>query len=422
MVSMMRRFVTARSATTVLALATMFALASGCRGPHDDAPHAPAPSSTGSISASSATSPGSASVGDASSDASSAPDAATFAALMPDDAFGPLVARLSETPGDFPSENYVTNEASLLDVASALRAPKLHGRGYVGVGPEQSYTYLALLEPRVAYIVDIRRGNLLEHLVFRGCFEAGQTRAGFLTALLARRPALPDDGDAGPGAGFAALDVAFRAAAPEASLRAAGIARTKALLDRLGVVRAPGDDKTITRLHEAFAKHGLAIAYTMLNSGRKYPTLGETLSARDLDGQPASFLASEASYARVRRLVLENRVVPVVGDFGGQHALRAVADDMRARGVPLGVFYTSNVEQYLFEQKSYGAFVESVRAMPRDDDSLMVRVWFDAGKPHPLQRPGLRTTQLAIPADGFLARAAKKPFAYYWDVVNQAAE
>jgi len=59
---------------------------------------------------------------------------------------------------------------------------------------------------------------------------------------------------------------------------------------------------------------------------------------------------------------------------------------MRARGVNLGVFYTSKVEQYLFEQKTYDAFGESVRAMPRDDASLMVRVWFDAGKPHPAQR------------------------------------
>jgi hypothetical protein len=353
---------------------------------------------------------------------------------MPDDAVGPLIARLSESPGDFPSENYVTNEASLLHVASALRDPKLHGRAYVGVGPEQSYTYLAMLEPSVAYIVDIRRGNLLEHMMFRGCFEVGRTRAEFLGALLARvatgdAQAGPNtdaglNTDAGPNAdpGFAPLDRAFRAAAPNPALRDKGIARTKALLDRLAVARAPGDDKAIARLHEAFAKHGLAIAYTMLNSGRIYPRLGETLSARDPEGTPASFLASEESYARVRRLVLENRVIPVVGDFGGKHALRAVAEDMRARGTTLGVFYTSNVEQYLFEQKTYGAFVESVRAMPRDDESLIVRVWFDAGKPHPAQHPGLRTTQLSIRANTFLARAAKKPFLYYWDVVNQPAE
>ena len=388
-------------------------LALGCRAAHDDTPRTPAPPAS-DASATSATAD--------ASDASDATDASTPAAasLMPDDAVGPLIARLSESPGDFPSENYVTNETSLLHVATVLRDPKLHGRGYVGVGPEQSYTYLAMLEPRIAYIVDIRRGNLLEHLVFRGCFEAGTTRAQFLRALLARRPPpLPDDG---ADAGFAPLDAAFRAAAPDATLRDAGIARTKAVLDRLAVVRAAGDDKAILRIHEAFAKHGLAIAYTMLNNGRKYPTLGESLSARDADGKPASFLASEEIYARVRRLVLENRVVPVVGDFGGKHALRAVAEDMRARDVPLGVFYTSNVEQYLFEQKTYGAFVDSVRAMPRDDESLIVRVWFDAGKPHPAQRPGHRTTQLTIPASTFLTRATRKPFQFYWDVVNQTAE
>ncbi|HSO35157.1 MAG TPA: hypothetical protein VLT33_21665 [Labilithrix sp.] len=393
---------TPRSTAAPAALALAMALALGCRGSRDDAPRA------ASTTAASAASVASAAVADAT-------------ALMPDDAVGPLLARLSETPGDFPSENYVTNETSLLHVAPALRDPRLRGRAYVGVGPEQSYTYLALLEPRVAYIVDIRRGNFLEHMMFRGCFEAGRTRAEFLGALLARRAAPVLEG-ADAGADLASLEAAFRAAAPEAALREEGVARTRALMDRLGVVRAAGDDKAIARIHEAFAKHGLAIAYTMLNSDRKYPTLGENLAARDPDGAPASFLASEETYARVRRMVIDNRVLPVVGDFGGKHALRSVAEDMRARGVTLGVFYTSNVEQYLFEQKTYGAFVESVRAMPSDDASLLVRVWFDAGKPHPAQRPGHRTTQLAFPVSAFLARAANKPFHFYWDVVNQTAE
>ena len=34
----------------------------------------------------------------------------------------------------------------------------------------------------------------------------------------------------------------------------------------------------------------------------------------------------------------------------------------------------------------------------------------------------MTATQLTIPANAFLARAAKKPFLYYWDVVNQTAE
>lgn len=334
--------------------------------------------------------------------------------LVPDEEVGPLLAKLSETPGDFPSENYVSNELSLLDVASALRDPKLRGRAYVGVGPDQNLTYLALLEPAVSYVVDIRRGNFLEHMFFRGCFEAGETRAGFLRALVSRKiDALPDD------ASFSTLADAFRAAPADVGLRDEGVLRTKALLDRLHVVRARGDDASLARIQGAFAKHGLAIAYTMSGSQRTYPTLGEILSIRDPATDTASFLFTEERYRAVRRLVMENRVLPIVGDFGGAHALKAVGEDMRARKLALGVFYTSNVEQYLFDGRKHGAFVASVAAMPHDDASRIVRVWFDQGRPHPAQGKH-RTTQLSIPVNVFLERAAQKPFKSYWEVATQA--
>jgi hypothetical protein len=352
-------------------------------------------------------------------DAAAPGDAARDEKLVADEAVGPLLARLSDDPGNFPSENYVTNETSLLDVAPVLRDPKLKGRAYVGVGPEQNYTYLALIEPRVAYIVDIRRGNLLEHLIFRGCFEAGTTRAEFLSALLARRlPKLPTAG--GSNDGFASLEAAFRPEMPDRALRDEGIARTKALLDRLGVVRERGDDPTIERIHAAFASFGLSIAYTMTGTQRAYPTLAETLSAKDPNGTPASFLSSEDHYARVRRLVVQNRVLPIVGDFGRAHALRAVSEDMRERGLLLGAFYTSNVEQYLFESRRHPVFVSSVMSMPHDAESRIVRVWFDQGRPHPAQRPKHRTTQLTISVNEFLSRAGgASPFRSYWEVVNQ---
>ena len=347
-------------------------------------------------------------------DASTA-DAGASGKLVPDEAIGPLVARLSEPPGDFPSENYVTNETSLLHVAKALRDPRLRGRAYVGVGPEQSYTYLALLDPRVAYLVDIRRGNLLEHLVFRGCFEEGATRVGFLRALLAREPRA----DAAKGTGFSPVEAAFRGLPSDPSLEAHGVARTRALLERLSITRAPSDDRDIVRIHRAFARHGLAIAYSMVGSERWYPTLAQNLSVTE--GDVGTFLASEEAYTKVRRMVLENRVVPVVGDLGGTHALRAVGEDMRARGLTLGVFYASNVEQYLFEPKKHGTFAKSVAAMPHDDASRLVRVWFDAGRRHPEQREGHRTTQLAAPVDAFVARAEHRPFRSYWEVVTAAA-
>ncbi len=344
-------------------------------------------------------------------------DGANGTLLLPDEEVGPLLARLSESPGEFPSDNYVTNETSLLDVAPALRAPRLGGRAYVGVGPEQNFSYLAMLAPKVAYVVDIRRGNLLEHMFLRACFEEGKTRSEFLSALLARTP-LPIGPPEREYKGFLGLSAAFLEAKGEPALRDASLARTKKLLDRLHVAHTAADDEELARIHQAFFEKGLALAYTMKNSGRKYPTLAETFSALDPSGKPATFLASDEAYARVRQLVLENRVLPIVGDFGGKHALLAIADDMRTRGLLLGAFYTSNVEQYLFDAHTYGNFIASVKAMPRDDASLLVRVWFDQGKQHPLQKPGQRTTQLTMSADLFVTKAEGQGFTSYWDVVK----
>ncbi|HEY8086752.1 MAG TPA: hypothetical protein VIF09_02885 [Polyangiaceae bacterium] len=340
--------------------------------------------------------------------------------LLPDDEMGPLMARLSAAPGDFPSDNFVSNETSYLDVTPSLGEPALRDRAYVGVGPEQNYSYIALTRPAVAYIVDLRRGNLLEHLVLRGCFEASDTRVGFLSALLGRRPRAPGSATAVAG-GFRPLAIAFASTRPDRALLEAGIARSRAVLDRLHVARAPGDDEAIARIHDAFSSRGLDLAFEMRNSGLPFPTLGEILAERSPDGEQRSFLASEERYRWVRRLVLANRVVPVVGDFGGRRALGAVADDMRARGLVLGVLYASNVEQYLFEAGTHGAFVASLRGMPRDDASLLVRVWLDPFRAHPLQRAGRRTTSLAVGVNAFLSRADSRPFASYWEVVTAPA-
>lgn len=325
-----------------------------------------------------------------------------------------MIARLSEDPGDFPSENYVTNETTLLDVAPVLRDPRLRGRAYVGVGPEQNFSYVALLEPAIAYVVDIRRGNLLEMIVYRGCFEVGRTRAEFLSALLARRmPAVPPRDP-----GFGPLARAFTAAIPDRALRDAGLARTLGLLARLRISPAEGDAAAVARIHDAFFTRGLELAYTMENSGRKYPTLAENFAAKDPSGVEATFLSSEESYARVRRFVLEGRLVPVVGDLGGRQAVAAIAADVRARGLVLAAFYASNVEQYLFASRTYPQFLRNLAAFPHDDASLIVRVWFDQGRRHPAQRPGHRTTQLVAPFGRFVTRAAEAPFASYWEVVK----
>jgi hypothetical protein len=194
-----------------------------------------------------------------------------------------------------------------------------------------------------------------------------------------------------------------------------------ALIARLGLPLEAGDRASIGKVLAAFARDGLDIRYSMERSRRPYPRLRDLLAARDDEGVQRGFLASEPSYQLVRTMLKANRVVPLVGDFLGDTTLAGVAADMRGRSVALGVFYTSNVEQYLFPAKTYERFVKNVDAFPRDGKSVIVRVWFDQGKAHPAQREGYRTTSLVKSVDAFLERWKTRPYRSYMEVALDSA-
>jgi hypothetical protein len=91
--------------------------------------------------------------------------------------FWRLVTDFSEPGGTFHSENYLSNENLYQTVVPDLVARVQPGGLYLGVGPEQNFTYIAALRPRMAFIVDIRRGNLQEHLLYKALMELSATRA-----------------------------------------------------------------------------------------------------------------------------------------------------------------------------------------------------------------------------------------------------
>jgi len=103
-----------------------------------------------------------------------------------DTSFAGLVAQLSETPGYFDSDNIITNEASYLQIASQLTKVGTHGGAYIGVGPDQNFSYIGIIRPTVAFMFDIRRDNMLEHLIFKAIFQRARNRAEYLALLLGR--------------------------------------------------------------------------------------------------------------------------------------------------------------------------------------------------------------------------------------------
>src|SRR4051812_37418134 len=104
--------------------------------------------------------------------------------------FAAIVEQLSEPGGDFGGDNLVSNEQSYLHVMPALAQAGVKGGAYLGVGPDQNFSYIAQIKPEIAYIVDIRRDNLLLLLLFKALFAEAPTRVGYL-CLLTGRP-LPE--------------------------------------------------------------------------------------------------------------------------------------------------------------------------------------------------------------------------------------
>ena len=272
--------------------------------------------------------------------------------------FAALVDRLSEPGGDFDSDNLISNERSYLDVVPALIAGGVNGGAYVGVGPDQNFSYIARVRPSVAYIIDIRRDNLLLHLLFKALFARAPDRVSYLALLTGRSPPLLP-ANAGAEEMVRAIADAPRAAEP---------AEMETIIRGFGVPLSPADYSTIRRFHGAFIQRGLALQFN--SHGRPpqshYPTLRDLIVATDRAGRSWHYLAAETDYQFVRQLQARDRIVPVVGDVSGPHALRAIGRAIAAHGERVSAFYISNVESYLYRDGAY-------RPVPRQSERVAAR-------------------------------------------------
>ena len=106
------------------------------------------------------------------------------------------------------------------------------------------------------------------------------------------------------------------------------------------------------------------------------PSYAELMAQADPDGRQRSYLASEETFQVFRRYQLRNRIVPVVGDFGGTTAMPAVSRYLATQGTVVAAFYTSNVEVYL-RGDAVQRFVANVSALPRDEHSMFIRTRFN---------------------------------------------
>ncbi len=276
-------------------------------------------------------------------------------------AFSELIRELSEPGGSFHSTNYTSNESSYLHPFTVLRDQRVAGGVYVGVGPEQNLTYIAETRPHMAFVIDIRRDNMLLHLIYKSLFKLSADRAEFLSRLLSKPlnrdlsylAKLFQGGLVWPWSrsesSAADLIAYFDGIDPDVELYERNLRGIKSHLKSYGIVSMK-DMETVERIYRAFFERQLDIQYDLGAPGDSiynFPSLRELILAETMNGEQANFLADDSAFANVKELHRRNLIVPIVGDFAGEKALRGISDYVRSHDATISVFYVSNVEYYL---------------------------------------------------------------------------
>ena len=311
--------------------------------------------------------------------AAASPGAARAVSALPerlsDSSFWNLVTDISEPGGYFRiTDNFTSNEIEVGELSSLLRSTGVTGGVFLGVGPEQNLSYIAAIHPKMAFIVDIRRQAVMQHLMFKAMFELARDRADFISLLFARpRPAGIDS--------TTGIQKIWDLYWPVRTDSATGMSTARRIEDQLtrthGFKFTKEETGQLESVMQAFQYYGPAISTRGAPGGRGGGNAGGfwqmTGASLDGSGQPQSFLSSEDNYRYVKGLHEKNLIVAVSGDFGGPKAIRAIGAWLKEQHAEVSAFYVSNVEQYLFGDGKERAFYDNVATLPVNPKSVFIR-------------------------------------------------
>lgn len=349
--------------------------------------------------------------------------AQTSEAVQPvavDSAFARLVERLSEPDGYFDTDNLISNERSYLHVLGGMREQGVQGGAYLGVGPDQNFAYIAQVRPEIAFIIDIRRDNLLQHLFFKALFNAARNRLEYV-CLLFGKPVPPDVAAWSDGPIEQLLAYIDETPGWEGH-RTEALALVQDEVRRSGLALSDEDLAAIDRIHTQFIHAGLDLKFTSHNRPPRYyyPSYRDLLLETDLTGRQGAYLAREEDFQFIKAMQHQDLIVPVVGDLAGGHALAAIGAYLAERGMTVSAFYTSNVEFYLMRRRRFARFVENVRHLPLDTQSVIIRSYFNRfSAEHPQTVPGYASTQLLQPIERLVDGYEQGRYQTYRDLINR---
>jgi len=308
----------------------------------------------------------------------------TLPTRLADAEFWRIFTEFSEPGGNYPYENFITNEETIQDIMPVLTKVTQPGGVYLGVGPEQNFTYIAGVKPRMAFIFDIRRQNAIEMLMYKAIFELSPTRSDFVSRLFSIKTTDKVPTTARATSLFLAID----GLKGDKTYYTQNLAAIKDNLARHRFTLSAEDLEKVAYIYDVFFRAGPAIDYTFASAFPQgmvpAPNYIQAMTDTDADKKAWSFLATEENYQFVREMHLRNAIIPLVGDFAGTKAIRSVAGYLKQHNAKVSAFYVSNVEAYLegsvgAVSRSMGspeklhAFYQNAAELPVDKSSLFIR-------------------------------------------------
>jgi formylglycine-generating enzyme required for sulfatase activity len=196
------------------------------------------------------------------------------------------------------------------------------GGGYVGLGADQSYSFIAHARSTWAWLFDYDPTVVRIHHIIRAVVNVAETRAAFVKAFTT--------------------------------------AEKKRTLARIDEEYASLDDAERDAIRTVFSS-------THKKLWSEYARQMKPQKWKDGFG----WLSSDENYAYIRLLMTQGRIQSIKGNMLTDRALPSIALSARALGVPIRVYYPSNAEeQWKQLPAQYGV---NIRALPFDDDSVVLR-------------------------------------------------
>lgn len=292
---------------------------------------------------------------------------------LSDREFWKIVSDSSEPDGYFRSDNLLSNELGFPYVVPTLVKSAKQGGVYLGVGPEQNFNYIAALKPKMVFIVDVRRGNFDLQMMYKALFELSDNRVEFVSRLFSKKRPQHLSTQSTPQEIFAAYaGVEHDFGAYTENLQAID----NQLTMKHHFALSADDLKGIEYVYKAFYTYGPEIRYSSTQGGYggfRQPSYADLMQSADDRGNTHSYLSTEENFTILKDLERKNLLVPVVGNFGGPKAIRAVGEYLKDHGATVSAFYLSNVEQYLWRDGIWSRFCDNVAALPLDEASTFIR-------------------------------------------------